>query len=730
MPGRTRRPVEDDLVAILDTLTAGGDGEQTQTGHHAVVQAVRQAVRGREPLPDDTWKDIVEQAGREVGINVFRLRRRVKEVLEQASRAAPWLAELASRGPNGAKWVSVRGSRAGRVRVRYVTSDTNEEWISRSELLRALGAAGEQDLIEWTVAESAAPLSQMQSGHDADGHAREHMPPAARLRSLLRAEKTDIWVVVTYSLFIGLLSLVVPVAVQWLVNTVAFGTILQPLVILTGFVLVALGFSAMLTGLRVWVVELVQQRLMVRVSTDVVHRLLGARADAFDRTHGPELVNRFFDVVTVQKAGATLLVDGLSILTQTVTGMLLLAAYHPLLLVFDIIILLIVATVLTVFGRGALKTAILESKAKYSIAAWLETIAANMVTFKPRAGRDHAIEHADLLVRGYLEARQRHFRVLIRQIGGFLALQALASSMLLGVGGWLVIQRQLTLGQLVAAELVVTLVVGGLAKFGKHLEALYDMLAAVDKLGYLVDLPLERTGGESRPPSPAPAQLQLKNISFSFGPRAKVVDSVSVNIEAGERIGIAGSIGCGKSTLLDLLYSLRQPSSGVMEIDGRDYRQVALASLRTDIALVRGTEIFEGSVEENVRVGRHDLSSDGVRAVLEQVGLIDDIQALPDGVHTVLLSGGRPLSPGQATRLMLARALASDPRVLLIDELLDPFENSPDRELLFTAMFGPERRRTLLVSSSSPEVLGRCDRVYLLQDGKLSEASALSPRTS
>lgn len=327
------------------------------------------------------------------------------------------------------------------------------------------------------------------SGHSHPWHG---VSPMTRLGRLLEAERQDMWVVVAYSLAIGILTLVVPVVTQSVVNTIAFGTVLQPLVLLALIVLLALTFSAALRALRHWVVEVLQRRIFVRVISDAVMRLLRVRVEAFDAGHGPELVNRFFEVVTVQKGAAILLIDGLAILIQTVAGLMLLAVYHPLLLAFGAVLFAAIFVIVVPLGFGAVSTAVMESKAKYEMAAWLEEIARHSATFKSPYGATLATEQANAITARYLAQRSNHFKILFRQIIGSLVLEAVASAVLLGAGGWLVMQRQLTLGQLVAAELIVAVVVGGFAKFGKQLETFYDLLAAMDKLGYLTDLPLER----------------------------------------------------------------------------------------------------------------------------------------------------------------------------------------------------------------------------------------------
>ena len=508
-----------------------------------------------------------------------------------------------------------------------------------------------------------------------------------------------------------------PVAVQALVNNIAFGSALQPLVVLTLFVLVALGFSTAMNALRAGVVEIVQRSIFARVATDVTHRLLRVRADAFDHYHGPELVNRFFDVVTVQKAASLLLIDGLSIVMQTVIGMVLLAVYHPWLLAFDVLMMAAMVFIIFVLGRGAIETAIKESKAKYALEGWLEQTAAHLVTFKSAGGASYAVQRSQGLLETYLHYRSSHFSILIRQIVASFGLQAIASAALLGVGGWLVIERQLTLGQLVASELIVSGMVSAFTKFGKQLEIYYDLNAAIDKLGDLVDLPLERRGGEATLADNGPARLALRDVVVHYDGDHPALHLASWEVAAGERLGLTGPNGSGKSTLADVLFGLRVPSSGVVRIDQSDIRLLPLEHLREHVALVRGVELFTGSIVDNVRLGRQHLSLDDVSAALDAVGLLDELLNLPDGINTVLQPHGRPLSHRQACRLMIARAIVGRPRLLVLDGALDQLDRRQDREQLVSLLFSPSAPWTLICITERPDLLARCSRVMALRDG-------------
>ena len=542
-------------------------------------------------------------------------------------------------------------------------------------------------------------------------HAGYHgAPPWHDLIRLLRPEWRDILVVVIYAMSVGVLSLATPVTAAALVNTVAFGIMFQPLLVLCLVLLLCLGLAAIIRVIKQVVVERLQQRLFARVVADLSYRLPRVQVAAFDRQHGPELVNRFFDILTVQKTTATLLIDGVSLGLQGVAGLLLLAWYHQLLLGFDIVMVAVLIFIVFGLGRGAIRTAIAESRAKYAVAGWIEEMARHPLAFKLAGGPEYGMGRADMLTQNYILARRAHFRVVLRQFIGFMFLQVSANVLLLGLGGYLVLMQQLSLGQLVAAEIIVTLVVGSFAKFGKQLEAFYDLLAAVDKLGHLFALPLERREGEKAPATPRPARLGVYQVTFHYetDPRP-ILDHFSLTVEPAERVAIVGPNGAGKSTLIDLVLGLREPQHGYVEYDGTDVRDYALESLRSQVSIVKNLEIFEGTVMDNVRMDRHDVSPADVRRALQEVGLLADILDLPEGLQTQLWTGGKPLSLGQSQRLMLARAIVGRPRLLILDEVLDDMDRELRDEVL-PAIFRRDAGWTLLVITHSHEVARLCDR--------------------
>lgn len=677
-------------------------------------ELLQQSQRRLRSVPVSGRQLLIESAD-DLGVRLTAVRLRITEALRQAHPDCPWIVLRPGNGEE-VEVLFVLEGKGGKALCYEPGRHSKPDWRTTQEVQNWMGAGAGEVEMEWLVPEPVAPLAALRSPNE-----DAPLPPWNRLKALLGAERSTLWVAVIYSVVIGLLSLVVPVAVQSLVNTIAFGSVLQPLVVLTLFVFVALGFSALINSLRAWVVEILQRSIFARVGTDLTWRLLRVRPEAFDKYHGPELVNRFFDVVTVQKSAATLLIDGLGILMQTVIGLLLVALYHPLLLAFDIFLVASMLFIVLVMGRGAVYTSIKESKAKYAFQAWMEQIATHLVTFKSAGGMELASAKAEGLMEDYLHYRAKHFQILLRQIAGSFVLQAVASSLLLGIGGWLVIGQRLTLGQLVASELIVTLMVSGFTKFGKHLEVFYDLQAAIDKLGGLVDLPLERAGGEAVLTETGPARAAMMKMAVGYKDSDPVLDVSEWELRAGDRMGLIGRYGCGKSTLADTLFGLRQPVRGALRLDGIDYRSLPLTTIRSHVALVRGIELFSGTILENVRLGRDELTHNDVTDALRKTGILEEIQNLPDGLDTVLHPGGRPLSASQASRLMIARAIVAKPRLLILDDALDPVDRATEREPLCDMLFDPKASWTLLCITERADLLARCNRVAMLENGDLSE---------
>jgi ABC-type bacteriocin/lantibiotic exporter with double-glycine peptidase domain len=688
------------------------------------TQLYRAAVQKIEPTLPRASRLRLAQAAEGLGIRLQPHHYSIREALAYIHREESPLIIFAITATGSGRWFIVEAAEGSRGLL--ITSEKEEPtWHSADELARILGARDADVVLEWfepipiTITPPFATTPGVEEEH---GHFLTGLHPWKRLLRLLRPDKTDIRLVIAFALAIGVLNLTVPLVTMAVVNTVAFGTLIQQLIVLCLGLLVALTIAGVLILLQYLLVEYIQRRIFIRVASELAYKLPRVDLKAFDHRYGPELVNRFFDVLTVQKSSAVLLLDGISLLLQIGIGMLLLAVYHRLLLGFDLLLLGALALWVVVLGRGAVRTAIQESIAKYRVAGWMEEIARHPVAFKLAGGPRMAWERAEALTRDYLEARKRHFRILLRQFAFMIFLYVFINVALLALGGTLVIQGQLTLGELVAAEIIINLILATFLKIIKQVEAYYDILAAMDKLGQLLDLPSESLVGEHHVSHSQGASVTLHHITFTYsGQKWPALHQLSLNINPGERVAIVGPNGAGKSTLADVLYGLRTPQSGWVEIDGVDIRSLRLDSLREHVALVKGVEIIEGTVLDNLRMGRDEISLLQIHDILSKVGMLETIMAFPDGLHTMLWGDGKPLSLGQASRLMLARAMLGEPRLLIIDEALDHLDEE-FRDMTLGALLGPDNHWTLIVITHSEAVARQCDRIITLHPPTRSEA--------
>lgn len=658
---------------------------------HAASEALGGPIESR-------WWQIFSEASVEVGLRPSIL----DCSIEQAFRLADEGADLVLfGGSEGVGWAILRGRRDRHVSI-WQASTGEQRTLKRGSAIRACLADYAEDGRVRCVAYDWWDMSAV--GTEGSG---THVQPLARVRELLRPEMGDIWLVSVFAFVVGLLALATPIAVESLVNTVTFGRYLQPIVVLSILLFFFLAFSAAVTALQTYVVEIIQQRLFARVSADVANRLPRVSMEGTEGKNLPELVNRFFDITTVQKVTSTLLVDGISIVLTTVIGMIVLGFYHPFLLGFDIVLVASIVFLIFVLGRGAVKTAVKESKCKYEVAAWLEDVARCGTTFRSAVGKDLSASRSDRLIQNYLVARKAHFRIVMRQIIFGLGLYAVASTVLLGLGGWLVITGELTLGQLVAAELIVAVIVGAFAKSGKYIESFYDLVASVDKLGYLFDLPPERQGGILDSSDHQPASVEINGVTYSHLGGDRVGTVVDASVPAGASLAILGPSGTGKSSLIDLLYGTRRPSAGQVLVNGNQPTDMQTDDYRSHVGLVRDGELFSGTLADNVHLQHPGVSGDDVHRALEDVGLISAVTAMPDGLETELTATGAPLTGSQTKLLFIARAIAVSPTLMLVDGLLDALSDE-EIDPVLDVLLSPDRPWTLVVATGRRAIADRC----------------------
>lgn len=689
---------------------------------------IRRAVRaelGRNLDPDPDPLERLRRIVHTCGMRAEFVQINVRDAVHHARDEHPLAVSVSESGR--ILYLSLVRRSGGRVRVRGLESgDTTVGFRGLAALLGGTAdtprtwLAVQRDLPAQDLALQAPPPGGdgPPPGPDDESHGGSdhgHPTPFQRIRALARLERVDLWCLLGYSVVTGLLYLAVPLAADALVSNIAFGgqqrVYVQALLVLAGVLATFLSLHALVRALAFTVIERLQRRLFVRFTADFALRLPRVCQSEFDRHHGPELTNRFFDIMTLQKAAAQLLLDGLDVLLTFLVGSVVLAFYDWTLFWFDAGMLVLVFFVIWRLGRGGIQSSIAESRAKYATAGWLQQVALFSTVFKAPGGKELAAEWADGFTRRYLRERQAHFKILFHQVLGLLGVEVAAAVVLLGWGGFLVLEGQLSVGQLVASQLILTATLAAVAKFGKQLETAYDCLTAIDKVGHLVDLQVESDAGESpRPGSPQGADVVVENLSFEYSHGTPVLKGLDLRLEPGARVAWVAESSSGSTTMLDILYGLREPSAGHVDLDGLDLRHWKRSELRRHVARVHGDdEIFDGTLFDNVRLGNESVGLAEVREAMAAVGLLRKVQAMKLGLREPISILGRSLSGTERRQVLLARAIVAQPRLLLLDATLDGFEPEVIDKIL-AYLCAPSRPWTLMVVTRDPDVIQRFSR--------------------
>jgi ABC-type bacteriocin/lantibiotic exporter with double-glycine peptidase domain len=592
----------------------------------------------------------------------------------------------------------------------------------------------------------SAPGGGLVAG-EAGAHGEHHGPtPLARFWSLIVREKRDVWLVFGYAALAGLFSLILPLSIQQVVQLVSGRMLLQPTYILVAFVLLGTLGVGILQVMQLSVVETVQQRLFARLAFEFSFRVPRLRYDVSLREDLPEVMNRFFETVTIQKSLSKLLLDLSAALLTILFGLILLTAYHPYFTFFSLALVLGLALILKATGPKGMETSIAESKYKYKVVHWLEEMARANTAFKYAGRSALPVERMDELVTGYLKYRKAHFRVLVQQTVSVVGFKTLIVGALLILGIALVQSNQITLGQFVASEIVIVTVLAGIEKLISSLATVYDMLTSVDKIGHVTDLPLEVPGGLAVPAAPvlgaalgatgggngagsgaaataaAPRGLALdaRDLAFRYAAGAPAaLAGVTLRVAPGERVGITGYEGSGQTTLLKLFGGLLEGYDGAVAVNGVPMRELDRAGFRDQVGqLLSPNDLFDGTVEENVSVGRPDITPHDVLRSIERVGLSEWLQAQPLGLRTAIRNGGRELPTHVISRLLVAQAVVGRPRLVVVDDYYQNVE--PDcRQHLVECLTDRREPWTLLLVSHDPAFLAACDRVVVLAEGRV-----------
>ncbi|WP_298221612.1 ATP-binding cassette domain-containing protein [Flavobacterium sp.] len=546
------------------------------------------------------------------------------------------------------------------------------------------------------------------------------MAALKRFFNLLRLDKKDVFQLFFYAIFAGLLSLSLPLGIQAIINFIQAGRISASWIVLIVMVVIGVALIGILSLMQLRITENLQQKIFVRASFDFASRFPKIKFEALYNNYPPELANRFFDTISIQKGTSKLLLDFSAALLQIVFGIILLSLYHPYFIIFGILLVFLLYFIFKFSYRSGLETSLKESHFKYKVASWLQELARNNFSFRSDLNYDFALEKNNTLVTDYLGYREKHFRIIQRQFSQLIIFKMIITASLLSIGGYLVIQQKMNIGQFVAAEIIILLVINSVEKIILGLETFYDVLTSVEKIGSITDLTLEEHMSQDYDYCFTNIQLEIENLKFRF-PDSKndVLKTISMKISQGEKIYLDGENGSGKTTLIRILSGLLQPTSGVFFINDDSFRKINLQQYRSQIGtILNGETPFEGTIRENITFNDPSISNEDLKWVIEAMQLGEVIKSLPQGLDTKIFPEGKQLTSSNAQKILLARSIIHKPKVLFYENPTDHMDDAVARDII-EFLCAPNQQWTVIVSSKNQLWKTKAIRHIIMQNGKV-----------
>ena len=532
---------------------------------------------------------------------------------------------------------------------------------------------------------------------------------------LVGNDRKFIWLAIIYGIGISFLTLAVPVSVQFLINSIAHTASIKAVIMLSLVLFILLVCSGSMTAFQSYILELFERRFYARITSEMALNTLYADCEFSQNTNKVELSNRYFDILNVQKAVTGLIIGMFALLLQMFVGIVVVSSYHPYLLLFNLFFILILWMIWRIWGYDATTSAIETSEAKYETARYLEDVARASGFYSAHAHSQHAIKQTDKYINNYLNKRSIFFKFSFSQHIALLAVYALSSAGLLSVGGILVINEQLTLGQLIASELILSAIFYGASRLGYSMSTLYEMGASLEEIYRLYIFPTEVPKGNNFPKN---EKNKLSYIGTEFYMEDKATIKLSFDLNEGEKISVHCATYKIQQLILQSIVRHIEPSSGRIMYGDTNYKDINPRKLRDNIIAIDTPTVIETSLYEYLTMGKHNLASSDIYAVLEMVELNKIIDGLDHGLETHITPAGLPLSPTQTLRLKLAAALLSKPKILILNQFFDTISGERHRRIFKRLKHVPHLTLLYFSKYNDPNIFDKS--IYVDQEGKIT----------
>jgi len=524
--------------------------------------------------------------------------------------------------------------------------------------------------------------------------------PLWRFRRLLSLEKNDITQVYMYAFFNGIVNLSLPLGIQAIVNLIQGGQMTTSWYILVGLVIGGITLTGILQLLQLRIVENISQRIFSNASFEFALRIPKIKYQEFRNYYGPDLANRFFDTLTIQKGLPKILIDFSLGIFQVIAGLIVLSLYHSFFIIFSVLLVIVVYLIISATGPKGLKTSIQESSSKYKIAFWLEEIARTKLTFKLASDNKLNLSNTDHHVNKYLKAREKHFGVIISQSVYLIIFKVLVAAGLLITGSILVFNEQMNIGQFVAAEIIIILIIASVEKIIKTIESIYDVLTALEKMGFVFDKPMDENEGVRLKDSDISFGIEAENLSYRYDEApTSTLNELNFKIPENSSALIVGPSSSGKSTLMKLISGILEPTDGIIKYNGFSLRALQFNNIKEEIGFyISNSDIFQGTILENITLDRDKATPENINRAITITGLSPYLSQMTLGFNTKIDPEGNKVPTNIKKRILLARAIATNPKLLILEDPLDHVSKE-EKEKIISALTDDKNRWKVIISS-------------------------------
>lgn len=542
--------------------------------------------------------------------------------------------------------------------------------------------------------------------------------PLKRIAQLVNVHKKEVVSIYLFSMLSGLINLSLPLGVQTIIGLVMGATMVSSIYVLIFLVVLGVFLVGLLQINQMKIIETIQQRVFANYAYTFADTIPRMDLKKMDHYFIPEKVNRFFDTINIQKGFAKLLLDIPIASVQIIFGILLLSLYHPLFILLGVFLLLLLGIIFNLTSKRGISTSIEESNYKYEVVGFFNEMGRTLKSFKFSQGSDLNLEKTNTHTRGYLEARTQHFHVLLFQYKTLIFFKVSLTVLMLTLGTYLLIDQQLNIGEFIAAEIVILMVIGAVEKLITSLDSAYDVITGLEKIASVTESPLEKSGTMELNIQKG-LDIQLSNFSFSFDASKKILESINLHFKPGQKVSIDGPEGSGKSMLLRMLTGNYQDFEGSFQLNHFPIQNYALQDLRKYTGVVlHGQEIFGGSLWENISLGQKEITADLILQKSMELGFDDFLSHFPAGFDTIIEPIGKKTPQTIIKKVLLLRALCGPKKLLLLEEPWAGLETK-NKEQLKHYLLNLPADTTVIVVSDDADFNRLTDQQIYMRHGKI-----------